>query len=180
MSKTASEDPMMPMNVVLNELDEFARQWEIINSSDGSQCRRARPRRQFRTPCEIWFFENGGRTVRRQSAQTRNLSEQGIALLTKCVVLQKVPIEIRIPVPDHPPTHLAGLVVFCRYARRGFHEVGVALKTHQKEPIFVSDPAKAVSSIPWLHEALVNLDPSMEGGEGRSTSARSRSEEEEW
>ncbi|HVP11463.1 MAG TPA: PilZ domain-containing protein [Phycisphaerae bacterium] len=148
----------MPMSVVLNELDEFAKQWEILRRTDGGwECRRARPRRQFRTSCEIWFFEDGGSTVRCQSALTRNLSEQGIGLVTKCVILQGVPIEIRILPPDCEPTHLAGVVVFCRYTRQSFHEVGISLRSCQGEPLFAEDPVKALSLNPWLQQALENL-----------------------
>jgi hypothetical protein len=149
---------MMPTQVVLNELDEFAKQWDLLCRTEvGWECRRARPRRQFRTQCEIWFFENGGATLRYQRALTRNISEQGIGLVTKCVVLQGVPIEIRIETPGRPPTHLGGIVMFCRYTRRSFHEVGVSLRVFQNEPIFGSDPVSAVARTDWLQKTLREL-----------------------
>jgi hypothetical protein len=150
--------PTMPTSVVLNELDEFAKQWDMIRKVDGGwECRRARARRQFRTSCEIWYFENCGRSVCNQFALTRNLSEQGIGLLTKCVVLQGVPVEIRICVPAHPPLYMAGVTVFCRYTQRSYHEVGIALKTCQGRPIWGQDPLLALGSLPWLQQAIRNL-----------------------
>jgi hypothetical protein len=167
------QEVLMPISVVLNELDEFSRQWDLLRHQDGGwQCRRARPRRQFRTACEIWFFENGGRTVRRAPAQTRNLSEQGIGLVTKCVVLQGVPIEIRIQTPGRPPTHLAGVVVFCRYTQRSFHEVGISLKACQSEAIFAEDPVRAIKLIPWLQQALRDLQSSISLAKAQTTAGR--------
>jgi hypothetical protein len=149
---------MMPTAVVLNELDEFARQWDLLRAGmDGCECRRVRPRRQFRTSCELWFFENGGRTIRQQSALTRNLSEQGIGLITRCLILQGVPVEVCIPVPRNPSVYLAGVVVFCRYTRRSFHEVGISLKVFQNKPVFSIDPVKAVANLEWLQQALRDL-----------------------
>ena len=152
------QEVVMPTSVVLNELDEFSKQWEALRQKEvGWKCRRAKTRRQFRTACEIWFFENGGKTVRRMPARTRNLSERGIGLMTKSVILQGAPIEIRIQPPERPPLHLGGVVIFCHYTRRSFHEVGVALKTCQAEPIFSDDPIKAIKSVPWLQRALRDL-----------------------
>jgi hypothetical protein len=166
-------DLMMPTSIVLNELDEFARQWDILRQEDGGwECRRARARRQFRTTCEVWFFENGGRTVRRVQAQSRNLSERGIGLVTKCVILQGVPIEVRIQLPGHSPLHLGGVVVFCRYTQRSLHEVGIALKACQPDPIFSDNPVRAISTTPWLQQAIKDLRLSSDVVRAITASAR--------
>jgi len=124
----ASSDKQSPIQVVLNELDEFALQWdEQLRGDCGWECQRTNHRRKLRTQCDIWFYEDGGKNVRQQTAQTRNLSEKGLGLVTKCVILQGTPIEVRIQVPNRPPTHLAGVVAFCRYTQQGFHEVGIEL-----------------------------------------------------
>lgn len=166
-------ESVMPTDLVLNELDEFAAQWDELRQKDGEwACRRAKHRRKFRTPCEVWFFEDAGSTVRRHSALTRNLSEQGIGLITKCPVLEGVPIEIRIQVANRPPTHLAGIVVFCRYTQRSYHEVGVSLMAHQTKPIFADDPMTAVALLPWLQQALRNLKRASQTAKSQPTAPK--------
>jgi len=149
------QEQQMSMDVVLNELDEFAGAWEAAHGvGSEQQCQRDKHRRKFRTQCDIWYFEDGGSSVKHRMAQTRNLSEAGVGILAKCVAHVGVPIEIRIAVPNRPPTHLGGIVAFCRYASRGLHEIGVALKVHQSKPIFADDPTRAASRLPWLQETL--------------------------
>ncbi len=93
-------------------------------------------------------------SIRRLSALTRNISEQGLGLIVRCVVLQGTPIEVRIDAPGRPPVHLAGIVAHCRYTAQSYHEVGIALRAYQSEPIFCEDPMKAASSIAWIQKAL--------------------------
>lgn len=144
-----------PLQIVINELDELAEQWTHLHQAQGGWvCQRGRHRRKFRAPCDIWFFEHGESAVRQSKAQTRNLSERGIGLITRSPVFQGVPIEICIQVADRPPTHLGGVVVFCRYTQLGVHELGVALKTHQNTPIFAVNPQRATLQYPWLQQAL--------------------------
>ena len=143
----------MPDERLLNELDEFATQWNH-NDSDDQSCRRDNRRRKFRTSCDIWYLTGYGVKPTRQKAQTRNLSERGVALLLKCVILRGTPIEIRIELPNRPPMYLAGTVAFCRYIRGRFHEIGVSLKAQQSTSIFANDPIKGMTTMKWLDEAL--------------------------
>lgn len=149
----------MPPEVVLNELDELAAQWEVLQrQKDGLwRCRREKSRRQFRTCCQIWYLEEHGTHLRHLTAQTRNLSERGIGLITRSLIHLGAPIEIRIDAAGRPPTHLGGVVMFCRYAARGFHEVGVVLKAHGHLPIFSEGIPDTVQRIPWAMEALRHL-----------------------
>lgn len=93
-------------------------------------------------------------SIRHLSALTRNISEQGLGLIVRCVVLQGTPIEVRIDAPSRPSAHLAGIVAHCRYTAQSYHEVGITLKAYQSEPVFCEDPMKAASSIAWIHKAL--------------------------
>jgi len=164
-----------PVQVVMNELDELANQWTAIyQSKRGWKCQRNRHRRRLRTPCDIWFFENMGTNIRQGSAQTRNLSEQGIALITRSPVFQGVPIEVRIQPPSAEPTHLGGIVVFCRYTQLGVYEVGVALKAHQRTPIFATDPRGAVAGTQWLQEALRDLRHAAHTGRASRVQSKSK------
>ncbi|MFH1416801.1 MAG: hypothetical protein ABII12_00730 [Planctomycetota bacterium] len=149
---------LMPTELILNELDEFAARWdEMARAENGEDCKRSRHRRRFRTVCDLWFYEHGGRTIRKATAQTRNLSETGLGLLAKCAILAGVPVEVCIAPPGRPPTYLAGIVAFCRYAQSAYHEIGVVLKARQMAPVFAEDPARAASLVPWLREALRTL-----------------------
>jgi hypothetical protein len=152
------KEALTPTEVVLDELDELAARCETYRTTgDQSAYQRCITRRKIRVGCEIWYFEDKGRKIQHQKARTRNLSERGVGLIAKCVVLRGVPIEIRIALAGHSPVHLAGIVAFCRHARRGYHEIGVELKVHQDKPIFVDDPAKAMCSLPWLQGALMRI-----------------------
>ena len=62
-------------------------------------------------------------------------------------------MELEIHVPQRTCMYLGGLVTFCRYAGRGFHEIGVALKAAQAQPIFSSSPVVAMQSLDWLRSA---------------------------
>jgi hypothetical protein len=147
-----------PTEVVLDELDELAARCDADRTrGNESACQRHNQRRRIRAGCKIWYFEDQGRKIQHQNARTRNLSERGIGLIAKCVVLRGVPIEIRIAPAGRPPLHLAGIVAFCRHARRGYHEIGVELRTHQDKPVFADDPARAMRLLPWLQGALMRI-----------------------
>ncbi len=99
-------EEVMPTEVVLDELDELAARCDAdrIRGND-SVCHRHNQRRRVRAACEIWYFEDKGRKLQQQNARTRNLSERGIGLIAKCVVLRGVPIEIRVALAGHAPVH---------------------------------------------------------------------------
>lgn len=90
--------------------------------------------------------------------------------MTRCVVLPCVPIEIGITVADRPAIYMAGIVAHCRYTQRGFHEVGVALKAHQNQPVFSDDPVRALVTTPWLQRAIQNLRLATQTGKTQTLS----------
>lgn len=145
-----------PPEVLLNELDEFARQWEILHRQEAERqtCRRDKPRRKFRTPCDVWYFEERGTHLKHQTAQTRNISERGLSIVTRTLIHPGSPTEVRISLAGREPSYLGGIVVFCRYVSPGYHEVGIALKAHEHHPIFSDDVTGVIPPITWLQEAL--------------------------
>jgi hypothetical protein len=143
---------------VLDRLDALASLGrDAREHENGWQCQRSRRRRAFRLPCEMWYYQDHGRALAHQKLHTRNINERGIAVVGRCVVLQGVPVEIRLCPPGRLPLHLAGLVAFCRYTTGGLHEIGVVLQSAQNQPVFSSDPVGAPQVTPWLREALRSL-----------------------
>ena len=49
---------------------------------------------------------------------------------------------------------MGGLVRFCRYAGRGYYELGIELKAAASEPIFSSNPILAVRALDWLNPEI--------------------------
>ncbi len=148
---------MTPIQVVLNELDEFAINWNQMHDEGGDECRRSRQRRRFRMPCNIWIVENTGFTTRHQEAITRNLSETGLGIVAKCAAHNGSPVEICVEPPGRSPSYFGGIVVFCRYTNLGFYEIGIDLKEYGSEPIFSHDPNRATILAPWVKEALSKM-----------------------
>jgi hypothetical protein len=59
-------------------------------------------------------------------------------------------LEVEISTPRRAKMYMAGLVAFCRYAGRGFYEVGVTLRAAQPEPVFSGNPTAAMETMGWL------------------------------
>jgi hypothetical protein len=144
-----------PIAAVLDELDAFAAQWDLVRKRQGREpCRRSRNRRPFRTPCRMWYIVRIDGKAQQEDAWTRNLSERGIGLLAKSAVPVGRPVEVQISPPDRPPMHVAGLVIFCRLTPQGYYELGISLKVRQDAPIFAHDPEGAMAVWPWFQRAL--------------------------
>ncbi len=153
-----SDNDATPNEAVLNELDLSVNERKDTYEDGGERsCRRGRRRREFRTSCDVWFFDDAGGNVGQCGAQARDLSERGLGLLVRRLINVGSPIEVRLRLRDCPATYLGGLVVHCRYASDGLYEVGIALKVSDKQPIFSRNPAAAVSDTPWIQRALRSL-----------------------
>lgn len=150
-------EELTPIRVVLRELEEFSKRWEVLVRGERGQfkCRRSRPRRKLCTPCQIWFYTQGGARLVRRQAVTRNISEQGIGLLAKSMVQRGAPMEIRIAIPGSSAMYFGGVAVHCRYTTYGIYEIGVRLETRQDVPVFVDDPRVRALELPWLRQALL-------------------------
>lgn len=154
-SQTTFDTRLMAASQVLDELDRFAHRWlEKTRRKSGFDERRSRARRAFRVRCKYCFYAAEGHGVFSHFGQTRNLSEGGLGLVARGIVLPGVPIEVLVAVSDKPPVYFGGIVMHCRYASRGFHEVGVALQAYADKPVFSDNPAGAAGRIAWIGKAL--------------------------
>lgn len=139
------------LNELLDELEIRAQQQHLgERSNEYWVCQRKYPRNPFRAACLVHFFLHGSSTVANLSGRTRNLSRSGVGLLVRRVFRVGEPLEVELLVPDRPRMYLAGLATFCRYAGRGYHEVGVSLKAAGPEPVFSRDPIRALYEYDWL------------------------------
>lgn len=133
------------------ELDAKARnQHAGENSEDYWVCQRRHPRYAFRADCMVRFFSSDWSSVTALIGRTRNLSRGGLGILVRHVFKSGDPIEVQVQVPGQPTMFMAGLVQFARYAGRGYHELGIALKSAGPKPIFSVDPATALATLDWL------------------------------
>ncbi len=141
------------LNQLLDELDLKAKKVHPGENSDSYWvCRRQSPRHPFRADCKIRFLPVGSLAVMELPGRTRNLSRRGIGVLVRRVFTGGEPVEIEVNVPDRPLMFFAGLVTFCRYAGRGYQEVGVDLRAAGSEPIFSHNPVQALKSLEWMRE----------------------------
>jgi hypothetical protein len=139
------------LSLLLDELEVQAQEQHAGERSEAYWvCKRKHPRSPFRTPCLIYFFPQGSFTVTSLTGRTRNISRSGIGLLVRRVFRTGEPIEVELTPPGRPKTYLGGLVTFCRYAGRGYHEIGVSFRASGREPIFSKNPSAAVDKLPWL------------------------------
>lgn len=117
-------------------------------------CQRRHPRYPFRVNCTIYVLNEGADRVNAVEGRTRNLSSNGLSVLLARSLRNQEPVELVLHVPEQTSQYMAGLVTFCRYAGRGFHEVGVSLQGASNKPIFSSDPVKAARQFEWFSEAV--------------------------
>ncbi len=136
---------------VLNELDIRANRRQDHEAEDDYWvCQRRHPRHPFRCGCTVRFLPAGYSTVSALPGRTRNLSRTGLGVLVRRVFAQGEPVEVEIVLPGRPPMFMGGVVRFCRYASRGYHELGVELKTSAAKPIFSANPTQALRTLDWL------------------------------
>lgn len=136
---------------VLNELDMRAQQRQEHEAEDNYWvCQRRYPRHPFRCGCVVRFLPAGYSTVSELSGRTRNLSRTGLGVLVRRVFGQGEPIEVEISPPGRPAMFMGGLVRFCRYVSRGYHELGIELKVSAPKPIFSANPTQALRTLDWL------------------------------
>jgi hypothetical protein len=135
---------------LLDELDIRSRHKAGAEQDDYWVCQRRHPRYAFRADCVVRFMPAGSFTVAAMPGRTRNLSRNGLGLLVGRVFTSGDPIEVEVTLPGQGTLFLAGRVRFCRYAGRGFHELGVLLKASSPEPVFSQSPTLAMRTIDWL------------------------------
>ena len=139
------------LDTVLDELDVQSQHRPKENDDDYWVCKRKHPRHPFRSGCTVRFMPSGSGTVVAMPGRTRNLSRNGLGVLVRRVFGPQEPIEVEVTLPDRPRMFMGGLVRFCRYAGRGYYELGVELKAAASEPIFSSNPILAFRALDWLN-----------------------------
>lgn len=138
------------LDEILNELDLRAQMGKQGKEEDYWVCQRKYPRHPFRCGCVVRFLPAGYTTVSKLAGRTRNLSRSGLGLLVRRMFAMGDPIEVEIQIPGRGAMFMAGLVRFCRYAGRGYHEVGIELKCSQPTPVFSHNPMQAMRTLNWL------------------------------
>ena len=145
------------LDLLIDELDVKARSNHLAEQTESYWvCQRRFPRHPFRVACRVHYMSPGGFKVMEMPGRTRNLSRSGIGLLVRRVFSILEPVEIEVITPGRPTTYMAGLVRFCRYAGRGFHELGVQLKSAGADPVICRQPALVGDLPDWVQELQTN------------------------
>lgn len=139
------------LDALLDELDIRGRQQHAGERTDDYWvCQRRFPRHPFRTICKVRFLNTGSFSIAELPGRTRNLSRNGLGLVVRRVFASGEVIEVEILPPNRPPMFMAGLVRFCRYAGRGYHEIGLQLKVASPEPILSRQSSVSPEFVHWL------------------------------
>jgi len=140
---------------LLEELDVKGRQQHLGGASEDHWiCQRRHPRYAFRASCVVRFLSGSFTEVLSVEGRTRNLSRGGLGILAKHVFSLGDPVEVEIQLPGQPRMFMAGLVQFARYAGRGYHELGIGLRTAGQQPVFSRNPEAACQSLDWLRNSM--------------------------
>ena len=121
-----------PIEGLIDELDAKAEDEHLLAPS---QRRRQCPRYPFRAACTILSPSAGETNSAKLGGHTRNLSRGGLGLLVRGVFSTGTVLEIQVAPAGREPVFMAGVVRFCRYAGRGYREIGVELLAARPEPI---------------------------------------------
>lgn len=136
---------------LLEELDIKGRQQQFNEQSNNCWvCQRRHPRYAFRADCVVRFLSSGSLEIVAITGRTRNLSRGGLGILAKHVFSVGDPVEVELQLPGQPKMYMAGPTQFIRYAGRGFHEIGIALRCAGAKPVFSHNPVAAYQSMEWL------------------------------
>lgn len=139
------------LNSLLDELEARAQQQQSSQeqADDYWVCKRRHPRTPLRVRCRIRFLPPNKREVMIVPGHTRNISRGGVGLLTRRMFRSGEAVEVEILVPDRSPMYMAGLVTFCRYTERGWHEIGVCLRVAGSTSIFADLPSAVSQTQTW-------------------------------
>ncbi len=128
---------------LIHDMDICSQQHDLAKANRDSSAQRNQKRKRFRVDCKVRFFLAGEGTITVFPGRTRNISQRGLGLVVRRCFLIDEPLEVEINVPTHPALFLYGQVRFCRYVGRGYHEVGILLKSAGSTPILSHDLAFA-------------------------------------
>lgn len=149
----SNDNDRQTLDRLLEELDVKGHQQHPGDTTEKYWvCRRRHPRYSFRASCVVRFVAPGTTQIISATGRTRNLSRSGLAILVKRVFSIGDPLEVEIQLPGQPVMYMGGLVQFVRYAGRGYHEIGVALRAAGRQPIFTAAPEVALDTLDWFKQ----------------------------
>lgn len=130
-----------PLAELIAELDSKAEGPAPVSSQHGQPVRRrSHVRRPFRVPCTVRSPSNEVMGLTELPGHTRNLSPRGLSLLAQGAFSTGEVIEVQVTPTDGAAVHIVGVVRFCRYAGRGYCEVGMQILTARRESILFGTP----------------------------------------
>ncbi|MFQ5589663.1 MAG: PilZ domain-containing protein [Phycisphaerae bacterium] len=145
---------------ISHTLYDLARTLDTLDQASRESCvgaeQRREPRRPVRARCELYLFRGCGAEVVTLNAVARNLTFGGLSVvfLTVAPVGSGRPVEVLVDIPDHAPTYLAGVVVFCREVDDGRYELGIEVKATGRHPILCNDLPESCALYEWFAKAL--------------------------
>ena len=118
--------------------------------------RRAEPRCQSCTKCDLWVFAEQGHEKKVADVITRNRSFCGLGVLAQLSgpLVPGRPVEVVAGAYDVCPTHVAGTVVFCRDIGPRHCEIGIRVKAVGPTWILAEDVEAAKAQYDWFAKAL--------------------------
>ena len=141
----------------LHELASTLKALEAVADRSFVDVEQRRERRSpLRARCDVYLFKGYGAETVTRNAVARNLTFGGLSLvfITEESVCPGRPVEVLVTIPDHHPTHLAGVVAFCREVEDGCFELGIEVKAVGRHAILVDDTRKARILYDWFAAAL--------------------------
>ena len=121
------------------------------------QERRAAQRNPNFVHSEICLFHGSGDTRTIVDAATRNLTFHGLSVVVHLhqPVRRGRPAEVIVATQPGSPTHLAGIVTFCREIEKSLYEIGVNVRASGPSAILMHDVEVARATYEWFAQALL-------------------------
>lgn len=118
--------------------------------------RRATRRDSTVVHSEICLFHGSGETRTIIDAATRNLTFAGLSVVVPLnqPVRRGRPAEVIVAMRPGAPTHLAGIVAFCRKIENNLYEIGVNVRASGSCAILMHDTETAQATYEWFAHAL--------------------------
>lgn len=127
---------------------------------------------------EMCLFHGSGETRTIVDAATRNLTFHGLSVVVHLhqPVRRGRPAEVIVALGPGSPTHLAGIVAFCREIEKSLYEIGVNVRASGPSAILMHDIEIARATYEWFAQALLcdegpEQDAPLEVGAGGNSPA---------
>lgn len=105
---------------------------------------------------EICLFHGSGETRTIIDAATRNLTFHGLSVVVHLnqPIRRGRPAEVIVAMRPGSPTHLAGIVTFCREIGKDLYEIGVNVRASGPCAVLMHDTETAQTTYEWFAHAL--------------------------